>query len=849
MNMAQEETAGLDRVTGAPCALPVVLDRAAFAALIVGLSLVTFSFDLDLQKAGLMKGLFGNLSFLLAFWLAGLSAMARGSVSLPRSRVYPLIGLYALAMHLSFAGNHWLRRDLYGPFAAGEAARFGGQVLALAGAVLILNSRTRLRLLAAWTSLLLVASGMYAGMQYLHIKLGGLSPPARSWGFLASVVLLAPAFCYSAVKAKRNPAWATACGALTAATACVLTYAVLFLIRVDRDTVLATITWTGARSPSFFLNPNFYGGFAVGSMGLTLGLCLSVVEGRTGGDSGLSRGDRFALGLSVPALGINLLGLYCSKSLASFLGMAVVLVLTALFVVCRQRAGRRTDAGKHVLHLLAVWGAALVCLGVSHPRAGAKPNGPVVKASATAEGAAVQGQPAEAPSGSNVGSASTGPAGAEESSLVRFLAGLGQSKAVRARVLWPGSWRLARDHLLLGCGPGQFVAKYPRGRRRDYRRFTPGGGVENTTHAHCEGLQVLAELGIVGALCYFGIFLIAAWELLPLLRRRGDAVGMLALGAAAGMLGLLLNAQGSVNVRWYACGALLWLGLGFVLAARSFASPGGGRMVVRLPERMSRPSSLFAATLVGAAVWASSLVGLLNSREASLHLETAEDILGALDDLRAGREKLDRATETALLQEALDAASRSLAAHPHSLHALNYKGRTLVLLERYDEALVPLSRLAAICPAWSNASEKVGRIHLLKADLTRAPDQRMGHIRRAAEALAQAWRFDCHPEIEVEYFNAEGRRRVSEQRWREASDCYERVLRADPNAESALYFGSIALEHVADELENQGQATLARDARRRALERARTLHRLNPTDEDLRGLINRLDGRLRAAPR
>jgi O-antigen ligase len=74
----------------------------------------------------------------------------------------------------------------------------------------------------------------------------------------------------------------------------------------------------------------------------------------------------------------------------------------------------------------------------------------------------------------------------------------GQSPSVLAakapwKSIWPAAWRIAKDHLWLGTGPGSFDFRY-----RQYREATPEQQFR-PERAHNDYLNTLADWGIVGA--------------------------------------------------------------------------------------------------------------------------------------------------------------------------------------------------------------------------------------------------------------------------------------------------------------------------------------------------------------
>lgn len=103
-------------------------------------------------------------------------------------------------------------------------------------------------------------------------------------------------------------------------------------------------------------------------------------------------------------------------------------------------------------------------------------------------------------------------------------------------VVWSDTLTMAADFPVTGCGYGAFAATYPVYRSGEVRKFF--------AHAHNDGIQALAEGGVVGV-----VFLVMAFS--PVLAALGPAFagskGTIAVGFAAGWVGMLLHSLVDFN--------------------------------------------------------------------------------------------------------------------------------------------------------------------------------------------------------------------------------------------------------------------------------------------------------------
>ena len=187
-----------------------------------------------------------------------------------------------------------------------------------------------------------------------------------------------------------------------------------------------------------------------------------------------------------------------------------------------------------------------------------------------------------------------------------------RSVASRA-IIWKGGWDmflygpgpdnwydmdgappLSIRSLLIGCGPGSFRILFPRYRHPDYYLHD----ISNVTlSCHNRYLDLVAETGVLGFVCYMGFLAIFFGMGIKRLRRSPDReMRVYIIAFMCGILGILLTNLFSPNLRWAADATIYWsvLGLGFgafALAgedikeeARGSSRPGGMGAWLRLPS-------------------------------------------------------------------------------------------------------------------------------------------------------------------------------------------------------------------------------------------------------------------------
>ncbi len=180
--------------------------------------------------------------------------------------------------------------------------------------------------------------------------------------------------------------------------------------------------------------------------------------------------------------------------------------------------------------------------------------------------------------------------------------------ALVRHTIWRGAWPLWLEAPIAGHGLGTFVGAI----QRTIPPEAPLNGLTpNVGHAHCEPLELLAELGAVG-------LLLAAIPLLLVARgvigaARGDSDFAWRVAALAGIAGVAVDALASPNLRWIAVALPFW---GLVGAL------GGG--MPGTPLRLTRPRRAALLLPVGGIALALGLAELHSTWGSEGELLSAE---------------------------------------------------------------------------------------------------------------------------------------------------------------------------------------------------------------------------------
>ena len=110
------------------------------------------------------------------------------------------------------------------------------------------------------------------------------------------------------------------------------------------------------------------------------------------------------------------------------------------------------------------------------------------------------------------------------------------------RVIWSGALKAIIAKPITGWGPGTFQLIFPTFRNPMYHLL---GVSHNTLHAHCEYLEILSDLGIVGFLLSISFIILFFSAVRNKLKE-----DIVTLGLVSGFVALLVEAFVSVALRW-----------------------------------------------------------------------------------------------------------------------------------------------------------------------------------------------------------------------------------------------------------------------------------------------------------
>lgn len=136
--------------------------------------------------------------------------------------------------------------------------------------------------------------------------------------------------------------------------------------------------------------------------------------------------------------------------------------------------------------------------------------------------------------------------------------------------IWQGVGKMIQTHPLLGFGAGRFQIFYPQYRIPEY--FTHPLSVDNTDHAHCEPLEVLAETGMIGFACISGFLILTFMQIFGNFKNLNEKQQYFAGSLMIGISLLLFENLFDVNLRYAASKFILWSFLGLA-AGLSFRNP------------------------------------------------------------------------------------------------------------------------------------------------------------------------------------------------------------------------------------------------------------------------------------
>lgn len=243
--------------------------------------------------------------------------------------------------------------------------------------------------------------------------------------------------------------------------------------------------------------------------------------------------------------------------------------------------------------------------------------------------------------------------------------------ALVRRTIWRGALSLVEQAPRLGQGLGSFTRTIQAARPPESPLLHL---TANTGHAHCEALEVAAELGIVG----LGLLAMLALLLIRRAMRdrdEGDEKAIWRAALLAGIAGVAVDGLASPNLRWFSVALPFW---GMVGVLGALGAPSARAWT---PTRIGRAAILAPIGLVAL---------FLGARELRFTLGTEGELLAAERHLIHGRPA-----------EALPHLERARIVEPRSPRLLYRIGIAHERLRAWTEAVSAYEDLHSLDPLYA----------------------------------------------------------------------------------------------------------------------------------------------------
>jgi len=290
--------------------------------------------------------------------------------------------------------------------------------------------------------------------------------------------------------------------------------------------------------------------------------------------------------------------------------------------------------------------------------------------------------------------------------------------------IWLGATRAALEHPVFGTGAGTFDIYFPKYREPDFEK---AGVTNNTQHAHCEYLEILAETGLVGLAAFVApvvLILILGWRRLKAIE---GSDRYLLMGLMAGIFGLLVHNLVSVNLRFSTTPYFLWLSLGVMLAYENESSG----ITVSLPPWTRRKSVMIpvAVSMLAIFCYAANALVITPYRSEVAYLR--------------GKKFADRGIWMRAIQE----ATETVRLAPDHKRAHYLLGSAYFELKSYDEAVKAYRRLQRYSPHFGQVNYNIAACYINQSQWEKAAEEyaiqkRLGGLPKGEnfEALLEALR-------------------------------------------------------------------------------------------------------------
>jgi len=123
--------------------------------------------------------------------------------------------------------------------------------------------------------------------------------------------------------------------------------------------------------------------------------------------------------------------------------------------------------------------------------------------------------------------------------------------------IWESTWRMIKDHPVIGMGMGNYVSFY-----KWY--IMPGSKITDASFAHNIFLQIWAECGIGALFAFAGIIIFTLLKGISLVKSPDSSFKTIGLASLAAFVGILIHSQVDCTIYSMHIGPIFWLLAGII---------------------------------------------------------------------------------------------------------------------------------------------------------------------------------------------------------------------------------------------------------------------------------------------
>ncbi|MEA3485288.1 MAG: O-antigen ligase family protein [Candidatus Aerophobetes bacterium] len=123
--------------------------------------------------------------------------------------------------------------------------------------------------------------------------------------------------------------------------------------------------------------------------------------------------------------------------------------------------------------------------------------------------------------------------------------------------IWQSSWKMIKDHPIIGMGMGNYLSFY-----KWY--MMPKSKVPDASFAHNIFLQIWAECGIIALISFVGIVLFTLLKGIRLTKSPDSLLKVVGLSSLAAFVGILIHSQVDCTIYSMHIGPIFWLLAGII---------------------------------------------------------------------------------------------------------------------------------------------------------------------------------------------------------------------------------------------------------------------------------------------